>query len=143
MKRRNFLGLFGGAVVAGPSVAKNALETVTPIQSMSPIMSLGEFTDLADLEDATWGTPPADGNNALSSFELKRLDSLRKLIAGEPADDNDAYPIIVAAEMNIHALASVSPTSKVRILRRRMHEIRTDRRKADWIAELMGLEARL
>ncbi|QIG76692.1 hypothetical protein EVC28_068 [Rhizobium phage RHph_I1_23] len=119
MKRRGFLGIIGGAAVAGPRVAKEVV-------SKLPV----------GLGDATLGVPPFGGYGSQglaeavpsnSSWRLTEIANLRKIITGEMTDQEkeDQRRQKMYAQQNIisqsvASLVSVSGVRKLEMYQERM-----------------------
>lgn len=132
MKRRGFLGALGGAAVAGPSVAKNALAQLpTGLGHTAP------------------GIPPSGYLNAVDKssisgdWELNQIERLRRLLSGEKTDEEREAEAIERREnrnnimgQEIACLRSVSGTAKLEMYSRRMQAIREQRQQYYWSREL-------
>lgn len=134
MKRRGFLGLFGGAVAAGPSALTNVVATATPIsgETLLAAGSKGWTSALLDDEFAR-AIPMADEGE----FRLKRVAELRGYLANGIPEDRDTRTEARSAEMAIHALGSVSPVNKVRMLKNAIVRIKNEDRRRYWLEELL------
>lgn len=143
MKRRGFLGIMGGAAVAGPAVAKNAVKAL-PVSlngaGLGPVPYWG-----GDTAKATTAGHQVD-------WRLGEIERLKRLIAGELTDEEREekrtqrlYALEPIVTQNVMSLHSVSAGRKVVMYRERMtaihDQIETNhnhRRLRDYLKE-MGL----
>lgn len=138
MKRRGFLGLIGGAAVAGPSVAKNALVTAAPLSGSAYAGMALSLDNLADPPE-TMGYATTLGSK--SNWKIDRIGRIKRLLSGEEEDEeHDIRPRLRMSEHNINALGSVSPVSKVRMFRSAVKSAQREQRKRSWLQELLELE---
>jgi len=134
MKRRGFLGLIGGAAVAGPAAAKNAIAT----------SALGSGNLAGALALRGGGDPPgvSSGLGVFSTYE--RMAKIKRLLSGEETEERDPYSLAnrrrVYAEHQVNALQSVSMPAKLQMLARKTDEIEAEQRRGYWLLELMNLE---
>lgn len=120
MKRRGFLGIIGGAALAGPKVAKEAVAKLP--------VGLGD----AAMAAAPYGGYASPGLNAVTdapsgSWRLTEIANLRKIITGEmtDAEKEDQRRQKMYAQQNIisqsvAALVSVSGVRKLEMYQERM-----------------------
>lgn len=130
MKRRGFLGALGGAAVAGPSVAKNALAQL-PTGLGQNVLGYGSSGALDKCS-------PVPGD-----WELSQIERLRRLISGQKTDEEREADAIERREnrnniigQEIASLRSVSGTAKLDMYERKMREIREQRQQYYWGREL-------
>lgn len=121
MKRRGFLGIIGGAAIAGPKVAQNVVAKL-------PV----------GLGDATLGVPPFGGYGSQgiatsaasdSSWRLTEIANLRKIITGELTDQEKEdqrrqkmYSQQNIISQSVASLVSVSGVRKLEMYQERMAE---------------------
>lgn len=131
MKRRGFLGALGGAAVAGPSVAKNALAQLpTGLgQNVLGYGSIGNSVEACTKQSGDW--------------ELSQIERLRRLISGQKTDEEREEDALTRREnrnniigQGIASLRSVSGTAKLDMYERKMREIREQRQQYYWGREL-------
>lgn len=141
MKRRGFLGMFGGAVVAGPSMAQNALAQLpkglgSAAMSLPPSGYPGAYgqavKDCAEGESGVW--------------ELKHIKRIRRLLSGQKTDEEREAEAIERRENRINVigqeiacLRSISGTAKLNMYERKILEIRDMRQQYYWGRELADL----
>jgi hypothetical protein len=136
MKRRGFLGLLGGAAVAGPAAAKNTIATSA--------LGSGNLASGLALRGGSYGLDNAAnaGSGMFSAFE--RVTKLKRLLSGEEMEQRDPYSHAsrrrIYAEHQLSALHSVSMPMKLQILARKTDEIEAEQRRGYWLLELMNLE---
>ena len=139
MKRRGFLGLLGGAAVAGPAAAKNAVTQVMPLSGAGNLV--GALT-AHSYDGGPVPTQLGSGGSLLANFD--RAMKLKRLISGEEQMEVEPYEAAqvkrVITEHDIHALRSISAPHKVRIMHREAMKLERERQKSYWIKELLGLE---
>jgi len=132
MKRRGFLGLLGGAAVAGPAAAKNVIAQAAPLSSAGSLME--------SLAVNSYGMPCKP--KAMFS-SLDRIEKLKRLISGDEEPEFDLYETNsvrrVGIENAVQSLHSVSPVHKIAILRREAERMERERREANWARELKQL----
>lgn len=134
MKRRGFLGLFGAAAVAGPSVAKNAIaDTVVSSNAIPSLVSAGMGS--YGIQTGTVSSMPS---------ALTRMRELGRLISGEETAPEDPYAESEVrrrrAEFNVNSLGSISQSMKVQILVQRCKKIDQERQRKWWLMELLELQ---
>lgn len=119
MKRRSFFGLMGGAAVAGPRVAKEALAKL-------PV----------GLGDSSMAFPPMGGYNgagkdiaADSAWKLKEIADIKRILTGDLSDSEKEdrerqrqYHHSQVISQSVAALVSVSGVRKLEIYRDRMDQ---------------------
>jgi hypothetical protein len=138
MKRRGFLGFLGGAAVAGPAAAKNAIAEALPIsKGNSSLMSSIAVNQSYDF-------PPGIGSSAGGVFSaMDRIAKLRRMISGEETREPDPYEHEqrqrIIAENSISTLRSVSVPVKLQMLARASDRIVAERQKKYWMQELKEL----
>jgi hypothetical protein len=133
MKRRGFLGILGGAAVAGPAAAKNVISTT----------ALGSGNLAEGMSMVGRGLAPSTTwSVTVSAFD--RMAKLKRLLSGEETQEPDPYSIAnrrrLHAEHSVNALHSVSMAAKLKILAREVDKIEAEQRRGYWLLELMNLE---
>lgn len=118
MKRRKFLGLLGGGVVAGPQAVKSAAEmSMVDLRTQGIGAFAGATTAMPEAAQKTW-----------ASERLKRL-------AGITAPERE-YRIrnidVHSLPEDIAVLRSVSIGTKIRMSRPVIYE-RSDRQERNWL----------
>jgi hypothetical protein len=114
MKRRGFLGIMGGAVVAGPGAAKQAV-TAASRASTGGVASLGNGLSppmgiISGARDGVTGTH--------KSWLLERVAELRRMISGDLTDEEIEERRVsnemrkVKFEIEVSGLRSMSETAK-------------------------------
>lgn len=118
MKRRGFLGIIGGAAIAGPKVAKDAVAKL-PV-GLGDAMAAAPYGGYASI--GANGTEPSNG-----SWRLTEIANLRKIITGEMTDQEkeDQRRQKMYAQQNIISqsvatLVSVSGVRKLEMYQERM-----------------------
>ena len=141
MKRRGFLGALGGAAVAGPSMAQNALAQL-PKGLGNTAMSLPPSGYGGAYGQAVEGC--ADGNSG--DWEVKHIKRIRRLISGQKNDEEREAEAIERREnrlnvigQEIACLRSISGTAKLNMYERKVLEIREMRQQYYWGRELADL----
>lgn len=127
MKRRGFLGFIGGAAIAGPSVAANAVKTL-------PNGFGGIAAQLGGGTYAYTGKDPTPTTSAgFFDWRTDEIVRLKRLISGEMTDEEREekrhealYALEPIVTQNVMALHSVSAHRKVSIFNRRMATVRED-----------------
>lgn len=122
MKRRGFLGFVGGAAVAGPSVAKNA------------VAKLPEGLGLGNHIVASYGIPGEVGEGpGGGDWKIKEIAKLRRLLTGDLTDDEKEerrrsrlYSRQLRISHEVSVLVSVSGVHKLA-----MHEHRMEKNSED------------
>lgn len=121
MKRRGFLGIIGGAAVAGPAAAKNIIKT-RPDSIGSTLGILREGPSMGAIATA--------GNGIDRDWRLGEIERLRRFISGgESEEEKEAkrqqrlHAMEPIVSQNVMCLQSVSAATQVRMHRRRMDEI--------------------
>jgi hypothetical protein len=118
MKRRAFFGLMGGAAVAGPAAAKQAIAKL-PVglgDAMVPVAPVG-------MSYASTASP----NGVDGGWKLKEIANLRKFLIGDLTDEekesqkrNRMYAQQNVIGQSVASLVSVSGVRKLEIYRDRM-----------------------
>jgi hypothetical protein len=122
MKRRGFLGLMGGAAVAGPGIAKDAVQYLpSGLSSAVPPAPYGGII----------ATTRADSSGMFD--RATRIADLRRLISGQLTDEEREerrrerlYNVDTMFAQNVTCLRSVSPFNKVRIHSERMQVVKDE-----------------
>lgn len=122
MKRRGFLGIIGGAAVAGPSIAKDVVASLpTGLTTASPPMaSMGYFSGQGLAKAAT-----TIGSE--NSWRLQEIAEIKRFLTGELTDEEKEsrnrqrlYRREQVINQNVACLQSVSGSRKLAIYGRRM-----------------------
>lgn len=122
MKRRGFLGIVGGAAVAGPSIAKEVVASLpTGLGSASiPMPSMGYFSQQGLSAAAT-----TIGSE--HSWRLREIAEIKRFLTGELTDEEKEsrnrqrlYRREQVINQNVACLQSVSGSRKLAIYGRRM-----------------------
>ena len=118
MKRRGFLGFMGGAAVAGPAVAKQAVAQLPPGLGISgmPMPSYGYPADANSVgPDPTW--------------KLKQIADIRRFLSGDLTDEEKEdrkrqrlYRREQVINQNVACLHSVSGSRKLAIYSSRIEQ---------------------
>ena len=138
MKRRGFLGLFGAAAVAGPSVAKNALTEVMPLTGGSVMSAIPMMHGAGKSIGLAVGEPD-------SPFTVfNRIKELNRLLSGDDKPEEDPWSFSEIrrrrVELNVNALGSVSKARKVHMMIERSRAIDQERQRQYWLLELLDLQ---
>lgn len=121
MKRRGFLGFIGGAAVAGPSMAKQAMAQGMEAMSVGPTLSSMGYAINAPISRTDSAVGPTDGpydavrwaKRDLARFFGKSAERLLK----ERLDTHVGY-----LDPDIAVMRSLSLTTKIRMQRDRNFE---------------------
>lgn len=150
MKRRGFLGLLGGAAVAGPAAAKQAVTAASHSQS-------GGAAKIAGVGVPNFGAGPMialqSKGDGRKSFFLQEIADIRRRLTGKLTDEEieerriqDGVRMILF-EIETSSLHSMSEAGKYRRMARyRDAEMQQARRFYDqrnlkaYIKELAGLD---
>lgn len=140
MKRRSFLGLFGGAAVAGPRVASDALKSMTPTTAASAINDIGGYVG-----SGAYAVKPVELN---STWVPSEIAYLRRMLAGDLTDEErmsekelrDCRHQTIA--LDVVSLRSVTEASKLRMIRDQQRAVRDAYRRESWSLNLASLLAR-
>lgn len=121
MKRRGFLGVMGGAAVAAPALAKQAVSQLPSGLGSASIpappmgYSIGQGVSLASSSDGSW--------------MLKEIADLKRFLTGDLTDEEKEnrnrqrlYRREQIINQNVACLASVSGSRKLAIYSRRMEQ---------------------
>lgn len=133
MKRRGFLGFIGGAAVAGPSMAKQAMAQGMDAMSVGPTLSSMGQAISAPYGGSTSGGGPIDGDydavgwakRDLARFFGKSAERLLK----ERIQTHVGY-----LDPDIAGMRSLSLTTKIRMQRDRNFE-RGQEGERDWLQQ--------
>ena len=107
MDRRGFLGIFGGAAVAGPKLAAGMVDNIASIMPAPPIPPL-----------STGGS----GTVGKNDWKVGRIKELKAIISGkDPQDEHNSrmnrlYALEQGERFRLDSLRSVSPVHKQRML---------------------------
>lgn len=115
MKRRGFFGLMGGAVVAGPSMAKTAISTGLEGLSIGAISGMPEppypfATAASDISDISPFDPGHWAQRELADFLGKSAEELAEMRLNTS---------VSAIDPDISIMRSISLDSKIRMQRDR------------------------
>lgn len=113
MKRRGFLGFLGGAVAAGPSVAKTAVAELPKGIASSGYIS----NSLGACAPSSYPYEPSSGD-----WRVKEIANLRRLISGDLTEEEKEqerrsrlYRTRNTISQNVAGLHSVSGVHKLRM----------------------------
>jgi len=138
MKRRGFLGLLGGAAVAGPKVAADVGQSLTSrALGQQGLASYGWKAYSG--YDTTTAEDPGD-------WRPSRIAEIKKMLLGVDSEDDkrDFYEKAnlrnMTAEKDIMALHSVSNTSKIRMFSAKQRKFQREQQRRSLLDELFNLE---